>query len=400
MSRVAWISTPTARIAAAASITTLDGFDAFSLSLMTPLFSRALHIDGAWLGPIFASATGGMIVGAFVGGALADTLGRLRALMITFALFGIAALTMPFVEGATDVIINRFVAGVGLGGAAPIAVALLNREGEKPPTEFVVSLVWVGIGVGGTLAALFNYLFVAEHGWKLMFLVGGIAPIPVAAFAYAAFRSPTPRQIAATRPKRPSIAGIFLDGQWRSTLTVAAMFFLGFITTSIVVSWLPTILTNRGASALTIAVSFAGINGGAILTTVLFGMLAARGAPGLVRTCAWTGAGICGVGAAAMTVDADMLALMATLAAMVGAGGQALSVGLANALHRSRGLQSTSVGFMAASGRLGQFCALGLSSALVAATGHETAVFVLAGVTACAAALLSAFIARKHLTWE
>lgn len=385
-----------ARVAAAASITILDGFDAFSLSLMAPMFTRDLDIAAAWLGPIFASSMGGMIVGAFAGGALADRLGRLRILMVALALFGVAALTMPLMESAQQIIMNRLIAGVGLGAAAPIAVALLNRGSATPPSAFAVSLVWVGIAVGGTLAALFNYVFAAVYGWQLIFIVGGLIPIPVAIFAFAVFRSARPEAVAVGQVGHPRILDLFARDQLWLTITVAAMFFLGFITTSIIVYWLPTILAHRAASPLTISISFAGINIGAIVATIVFGLAAQRGSPGVARTAAWGVAAISGFAATLVTLDNSLLAIIATAAAMVGAGGQALSVSLANEIHRSRGLQSTSVGFMAASGRLGQFSALGASSALVAASGRETIVFALAGLTAGLAAMLSAFVAYKQ----
>lgn len=382
-------------IAAAATVTVLDGFDAFSLSLMMPAVARDLHIQTTALGPIFASAMGGMILGAFAGGALADKIGRVPALLLALLLFGGAALTMPFVAHPGEIIANRLIAGIGLGAAAPIAVALLNQGHERPPSAFVISLVWVGIGMGGMVAALFNYLFAARYGWRLIFVVGGAAALPAAACVAWSFRGLHKPSRDLGTGGRARLYDLFADGMAWRTIGVAGMFFFGFITTSIIVNWLPTILSHRAASPLTISVSFAGVNGGAVVVTAWLGWLASRGSAGVVRTLAWGAAAVCGAAITLAASSTAAIAILAVTGAMIGAGGQALSIALANDLHRARGLQSSSIGFMAGSGRLGQFCALGISSTVVGWTGRETMVFGLAAFTAAIAALLSAAVGAR-----
>lgn len=385
-------------IAAAASITVLDGYDAFSLSLMMPAISRELGIPTAAIGPVFASAMGGMIVGALGGGALADRIGRLQTLTVALVLFGGAALTMPLMGGAGAIIANRIVSGIGLGAAAPIAVALLNQASDRPPSAFMVSLVWVGIAVGGMIAALANYVLAAPYGWRPIFLIGGLAPLPAAGFAWWAFRGSSPLPRGAGAPPRGRLSDLFVDGRAWRTIGVAAMFFFGFTTTSIIVYWLPTILAHRAASPLMISVSFASVNGGAVVATALLGWLASRRRDGLVRTLAWSSAALCGLVIAAAPIDTVAIATLAVCGATIGAAAQALSIALANDLHRTSGLQGTSVGLMAGCGRLGQFCSLGISSAVVRWSGQETMVFGLAASTAVAAALLSAIVSASART--
>ncbi|KKC26654.1 MFS transporter [Sphingomonas sp. SRS2] len=392
-----------ARVAAAAVIMTMDGFDSFSLSLMAPLITRELEIPAATLGLVFASAMGGMTIGALVGGTLADRFGRLRLLFVSILLFALAALTMPLVGSPGEIILNRAIAGMGLGAAGPIATSLLNRPGEKPPGEFAVALVWSGIAIGGCLAALFNYVFAATYGWRLIFIVGGLLPIPVAICTYFVFRD-TPSGVPSggmdRAAARPRISGLFTHGRAARTFIVAGMFFFGFVTTSIMVYWLPTVLSHLAASSFMISATFAGINGGSVVGMLLLGFLASRGRSARIRTWTWASAGLCGLGASLLSGNAAMIALLAIIGATIAAGGQSLAISLANDLHRTTGLQATSVGFMTAAGRIGQFSALGISGVIVAWSGQETVVFALAGVAALLAALLSAIAARsmeKHV---
>jgi AAHS family 3-hydroxyphenylpropionic acid transporter len=375
-------------IAAAIAITILDGFDAFSLSLVAPRLSADLGIPTAALGGVFASAMGGMIVGAFVGGALADKLGRLRVLMAALLLFGLAALTMPLVASAGQIIANRLVAGMGLGAAAPIAVALLSRASVKPPTEMVISAVWAGIAVGGILAATFNYFVVAAHGWHWIFIAGGVLPAPAALFAYVVFRG---RENAADgrQARRPRLSELFVDGRAGRTAATALMFFFGYVTTSMIVNWLPTILHHRAASPLMISSVFGGINIGGVLGILALGALATRLRSRWTLAAVWAAAGVCGLCAASPALGNTPVALLAIAAATLASGAQALSVAFANALHRAQGLESTSVGFMTSMGRVGQFTALSSSGLILGLGVSETGLFALAAACAFAAAVIA-----------
>lgn len=383
---------PVAWVVAGASITILDGFDAFSLSLTAPRITTELHIATASLGIIFASAMAGMIVGAAAGGALADKVGRTRVLISSLVLFGVAALALPLASHIAAVVLNRLVAGLGLGAAVPIAVALLNGAGAKPPSELVVALVVAGIPAGGSLAALFNYLFVPVLGWHSIFFLGGVLPLPVALLAWRVFRTQEAEPPIARRGTQPGITRLFREGRALRTSTAAAMFFFGYMTTAIIASWLPTVLAHRAASRMMIAATFGAIQVGSVLGVLAFGLVASRTKARSLLPIAWAAAGVCMLAAASIGRGNAGIALLAIAAYAIGAGGQALAMALANDMHRQRRLESTSVGFMTAVGRLGQACSLAVSGEIIALSGRETLVFGMAGVFTCIAALF-AFVA-------
>ena len=372
-------------IAAAAAVTILDGFDAFSFSLMAPKLAAELGLPSATLGPIFAAGMGGMILGGVFGGWLGDRVGRLRILLVAFALFGVAALTMPLVQSVLHIILNRLVAGVGLGAAAPLAVGLLNSRREAPVSALSISLVWAGIPLGGSLAALFNYLVVTSQGWRSIFVVGGLLPLPVALFAYAVFRGLDRRKAGSKSAPRARVADIFREGRALPTLALAAMFFFGYITTAIIVNWLPTILAHRNAGPGMISATFSAINAGGMLGVVGLGYIAGRRGPSRLLAAVWLAAGGCGL-VAAMAIATPTLAALGVIGATLGSGAQGLAVARANEMHRSLGLQTTTIGLMTGLGRIGQFTALSLSGVILSVGLREETVFALAGVSACLAA--------------
>lgn len=385
-----------AAVCAAGAVTVLDGFDAFSMSLAAPAAIRDLGIPTAALGAIFASTMGGMIAGAFGGGVLADTLGRLRVLLIALALFGAAALAMPFAASKGAIIANRIVAGVGLGAAAPIAVALLNGAGRRPPSDLAVALVWAGLAVGGILAAAFNYLVVPGAGWRALFVAGGVLPIPVAIAAALVFRGGSAAPAAGEGRRAPRVAVLFTGGRAARSAGTLLMFFFGYVTTSVIVNWLPTVLAHGRASPATIAIAFGAINVGGAVCTFALGFVSTRFPFRLTLAIAWAVAGLCAAAAAAPGLGVTGTAVLAVAGATAAAATQGLSVAFANRVHRGHGLETTAVGLMISGGRVGQFCALGLSGVVLGLGLPERGLFAFAGGSAGLAALIAAMLVRRE----
>jgi MFS family permease len=381
-------------IVAAAAVTATDGFDAFSLSLTAPHIGSDLHIQAAAFGSIFASNMGGMILGALLGGASADRLGRVRVLLFALAVFALAALAMPWMGSVREIIVNRLCSGIGLGAAAPIAVALLSRTNTKPPSQLVLSLVWSGIGVGGVLAAIFNYVVVTPYGWQSMFIAGGLLPLVPAVLSYVVFRKRDSQVPGNGAGGRPRLGDLFAPGWAARTIAIGIMFFFGYVTTSVIVFWLPTILNHRHASTGMISVTFGALNVGGFFGTLALGWLSTRPAFVWTLPAGWGIAGLCALCAALPMLHAEPMALLATVAASVAAGSQALSVAAANQLHRARALESTSVGFAASLGRVGQFAALSLTGVVLGWGAPETSLFAFAGASAVIAAMIAVFVAR------
>lgn len=387
---------PVLAVVAAGSITVLDGFDAFSLSLMAPRISADLDIATASLGTMFACAMVGMILGAVAGSALADKVGRLGTLIAALALFGTASLAMPWMIDAAQIGINRLIAGIGLGTAAPIAIGLLNRSSAKPPSSLLVSLVWAGLPLGGCLAAVFNYLFAGSTDWRAIFVVGGVLPLPAAVLAWRVFRAqraalPTAVSGPITRPR---VSDLFHRGQASGTLALAGTFFFGYVTTSIIAFWLPTILSHRSASTLLISLTFGAFNVGGVIGIVALGLITARVDARRMLPVAWLAAGACGLASAAEGLGNGGLAALAVLAYTIAGGANAISVAVANGIYRERGIETAAVGLMTGMGRLGQASALGASGAVISLFGQETSLFGMAGLCACLAALLGMLLTR------
>ena len=134
----------------------LDGFDLVVLGSVLPTLLR----DHVWgLTPATASVVStfgliGMMIGALVIGTVTDLIGRRKTLIIAVVAFSVftalcAISPSPFVFG-----LFRFLAGLGLGGCLPTAIALVTEYARKGRGGSATTTVMTGYHVGAVLTAL------------------------------------------------------------------------------------------------------------------------------------------------------------------------------------------------------------------------------------------------------
>ena len=231
-------------------------------------------------------------------------------------------------------------------------------------------------------------------GWRSLFLVGGVLPLAAAAVAYAVFAAAEPDAPSRAATPRPRLAELFTGVRAVRSLAMLTVFFFGYVTTSIIVNWLPTVLDHGGGSPALISATFAGVNVGGAVGIFALGLYSTRFPSRYNLALTWGIAGVAAL-ACAMVASLDHVAVVAIFAATVATGSQALSVALANRLHPGSNLESATVGFMISGGRIGQFSALGLSGPLLAAGVPERGLFAFAGGSACIAAAVALVLARS-----
>lgn len=182
----------------AASSLVLDGFDIQAVGFTGPALISDLRVERAALGPALAASLVGMAIGAAVVGALGDRWGRRRSLIASTALFGLATLLAVTATSVPTLAIWRFITGLGLGGALPIATALIAEFSPRRLRAQVIGAIQVGVPLGGMLGAMLAAELMPSYGWRSVFIVGGALPLLVAAVMY--FVLPESPRFLATRP--------------------------------------------------------------------------------------------------------------------------------------------------------------------------------------------------------
>ena len=155
----------------------LDGFDLLAIGVAVPVMARALHIAPNQLGAVFSAALFGGMLGAFGLGPIADRYGRRGVLIGATATFGVFTLCTAGAATLQQILLFRFLAGIGLGGAMPSFVSLAAEYTPRAQRQAVVGLLWTGFPLGGVMVGLLASRLIAAFGWQSLFYIGGILPL-------------------------------------------------------------------------------------------------------------------------------------------------------------------------------------------------------------------------------
>jgi len=78
----------------------------------------------------------------------------------------------------------RFIAGLGIGGVIPNMIAI-NIESAPRRLRGTLGLIATGlVPIGGALPGFVSAMWVPQHGWPILFYIGGIAPVVIAVLAF------------------------------------------------------------------------------------------------------------------------------------------------------------------------------------------------------------------------
>lgn len=141
-----------------AVIAVLVGLDTSSINVAAPLIARRLGLSQAHLGPIFSAALLGSLLGALRFGSLADRLGRKRMLVVVTLAFGVFTFATATATAASfgTLLLVRFLAGIGLGGAIPCLITLASEYAPRRHRAMVTSLIWTGFPTGVITSSFLN----------------------------------------------------------------------------------------------------------------------------------------------------------------------------------------------------------------------------------------------------
>lgn len=155
----------------------LDAMDVGLISYVMTALAAQWALDNTQLSWIGSIGFVGMMIGASVGGLLADRVGRRNVFALTLLVYGLATGMAAFSVGIVMLIALRFVVGLGLGAELPVASTLVSEFAPQRIRGRMV--VWLESfwAVGWIMAALLGYFLVPRQiggwpGWRWALLVG------------------------------------------------------------------------------------------------------------------------------------------------------------------------------------------------------------------------------------
>jgi len=405
----------------------LDGVDNQLIGPTIPALMAEWDLPRSAFSNVLAAGPFGMMFGGAFGGSLGDRIGRRTALLLSVISFAVVTLGIAFVNGVTALIVLRFLAGLGLGGAMPNAAALASEYAPRKNRPFAVTITIVCVPLGGMLAAYLAGQVIPVYGWRTLFAMGGILPVVLGIVLFKLLPE-SPKFLASRREKwgqlstllrrfghnvpsdanfvesasagpakqRASLRELFTPDLRLSTIGLFGSFFFCLMSNYIIISWLVTMLrgvnfTQTAASNMLAVANLGGV-GGAILAALVIQRFGSRLT---MLTLSALSVAVAGV-LAMMRLDPNAttgLFIMITLAGCLMNAVQTTMYALAAHVYPTA-IRGTGVGIAVAVGRIGHV----LSSYVGEwGVGGGSSVYFMTVATTMAIVFASLALVRRHI---
>ena len=121
----------------------------------------------------------GMTLGSLITGFVGDHLGRRFTYQINLLIFGLASLAAAFAQNMDQLIICRFVQGLGLGAEIVVGYSTLTEFVPPKTRGRWLALMAFIVVAGFPVTAILSYLIIPTWGWRPMFVIAGVGSLIV-----------------------------------------------------------------------------------------------------------------------------------------------------------------------------------------------------------------------------
>jgi len=192
-------------IALSTLVTLFDGLDMMMMSFTAPYMQDELSLTDTQISLAFSAGTAGMVVGGLIFTYVGDRIGRRPTIIFCTLAFGLLTFLTGFAPNYEVLFTLRFLDGLAIGGALPLAWALNVEFVPRPMRATVVAFIMMGFSFGSAAAAPLTNLIAPLHGWEGVYIAGGIGTV-LCAIAIALLLPESPRFLVAKGLKPELVA--------------------------------------------------------------------------------------------------------------------------------------------------------------------------------------------------
>lgn len=252
-----------------------DGLDTGIIGFIAPALLDDWGISKPQLAPVLSAALVGMSIGAIISGPMADKFGRKGVIVLTTLLFGIFTVLCGFASTTQELMIYRFITGVGLGAAMPNISTIVSEYMPVKRKAFLTGLAGCGFMLGISCGGVLSAYLLESLGWAKVIIIGGAIPLILVTFLL--FKLPESTQYLIKRNQQQKAQNILenIQGQrfaepvklvltqaenqssespvklvlgkylWGSSMLWLCCF-MSLLVFYLLTSWMPTILKTAG----------------------------------------------------------------------------------------------------------------------------------------------------------
>jgi MFS transporter, AAHS family, 4-hydroxybenzoate transporter len=277
------------------------------MGYVAPVLIREWHVPNSALGPVFSAALIGVLFGSLGCSMLADRFGR-RPLLIAGSLY-FAVMTLLTAQAQTidQMLAIRFIAGLGLGGMMPNAMALVGEYSPKKSRVVIMMIISTGFTAGAAIGGLVAAWLIPAFGWRAVFYFGGIIPLVIGILMFKYLpeslqylvlqgksketvrrwlvrmdpRATPPPLSAEYSVHEAKLSGVpaahlFREGRGPTTVLLWVVNFMNLLNIYLLSNWMPTITRDAGSTARVALLVGAAFQVGGTLGTLGLAWMAGR----------------------------------------------------------------------------------------------------------------------------
>jgi len=289
-------------------VVALDGMDIAIMGFIAPSLKASWNVTNHQLGVVISAALIGLALGAMIAGPLADRFGRRLMIIFSVLFFGLWTLVTAFSHSIEQMILFRFLTGLGLGAAMPNVSTLVAEYAPERRRSFIITVVFCGFTFGAASGGFAASWLLPRYEWHSVLLLGGILPllvlpvlirqlpesvrflisrgapaerirtilermIPGSTNPHSQFQS---SEADATQPDKNAIATVISPRYRTGSLMLWGGYFMGLFLVYLIGSWLPSLVSKQGMTVTQAAIITAMYQAGGTLGSLFAGWLMDR----------------------------------------------------------------------------------------------------------------------------
>lgn len=287
-------------------VVALDGMDIALMGFIAPSLRAIWQVSNHQLGMVISAALIGLALGAIFAGPLADRYGRRMIIIFSVFFFGLWTLATALANSIEQMMLFRFLTGLGLGAAMPNVGTLVAEFSPERRRSFIITVVFCGFTFGAATGGFAASWLIPRYGWHSVMLLGGILPLLVLPllilFLPESVRFLISRHAPAERihqilsrllpgttqagdryclpdpriQQQGAIHTVLSQQYLFGSLMLWGSYFMGLFLVYLIGSWLPTLVNNVGMTVTEAAIITAMYQAGGTIGSLFAGWLMDR----------------------------------------------------------------------------------------------------------------------------
>lgn len=287
-------------------VVALDGMDIAIMGFIAPTLKAAWGVTNHQLGLVISAALIGLALGAMVAGPLADRYGRRVMILFSVLFFGLWTLATALSQNIEQMMLFRFLTGLGLGAAMPNVGTLVAEYAPERRRAFIITVVFCGFTFGAASGGFAASWLLPRYNWHSVLLLGGILPLLVLPLLFRGLPESvrflisrgasaarihaildrmmpgkTPPDCAfhapeATSPVSGAVGTVLSRRYLFGSIMLWGGYFMGLFLVYLIGSWLPSLVNTLGMSVTEAAIITAMYQAGGTLGSLFAGWLMDR----------------------------------------------------------------------------------------------------------------------------